>query len=378
MQTSTNDLIIHIRKEIEANNGSISFDRFMELALYHSEQGYYCSENFMLGKEGDFITAPHISPLFAQCVAHQAIQVFPHLQQKNILELGAGLGQFACDFLNELNQQQSLPSHYYIYEISHRLRKKQQNLLQTKCPALYSRCIWLEKLPENFSGLVIANEVLDAFPVHTFRVENNSIKERCVAYEKDEFVWKLREPTSLLAEKAEAIRKQYHLENGYESEINLRLPTFMEELGRGFTQGLILFIDYGYGEEEYYHPERSHGSLTCFYQHKHHANPLICPGLQDITAHVNFTALIENAAANNFELAGFTTQAGFLFSLGLMDFVYAAEQQLSETDKFALHQAVKQLTMPTEMGERIKVMALSKGLDLDLPAFSLQDRRRDL
>lgn len=379
MTARSNTLTQLIREKIKKDNGLISFASFMELALYHPEFGYYNAEGFDLGQHGDFTTAPEISPLFAKCFSKQCQQLFHYLETGNILELGAGTGRFASDVLLELERLGCLPEHYYIYEISIRLREKQQSFLKSTCQNLFNRITWLDKLPENFVGIIIANEVLDALPVHCFRIENNGIKERCVAWNKDQFVWKITSPLSHeLTEKAMKIREQYEFYDCYESEINLRLPQFLQAVANALKQGVILFSDYGYGQRKYYHPERNKGTLTCFYQHRRHNNPLIYPGLQDITSHVNFTTVIESASESGCTLEGYTSQTAFLLACGLMELAAEEEKNLSPADEFKLHQAIKLLTLPTEMGERVKVMALGKNMDIPLLGFRLQDRRREL
>lgn len=367
-----------IRQEIATHGGPISFARFMELALYHPDYGYYNNPNFTLGSKGDFTTSPEISPLFAQCFAAQCLQIFKHIKTKIILELGAGTGRLAADLLLSLSQTNDI-EHYYIYEISPNLRKKQKELIQLSCPELLDRVTWINQLPKNFSGIIIANEVLDALPVHCFNIDNNQAKERCVSWEENQFTWKnIHSNTANFSKYINKILHEHIFSHEYESEIHINLAEFVKSISQCLTHGVILFADYGYGEREYYHPERHHGTLTCFYKHRRHANPLIYPGLQDITAHVNFTHVIEIAAENGCQLAGYTSQAAFLLSCGLMNFAAAAENNLSSADQFKLHQAIKLLTLPTEMGEVIKIMALSKNIDLSLIGFTLQDRRRDL
>lgn len=363
--------------------GMISFSAFMENALYHPAYGYYNASTFTLGKKGDFTTAPIISPLFAQCFAEQCRQFFLFAGTHDILEIGAGTGQFAKSLLDALEKSNSLPSHYYIYEISPHLKKVQQAYLRSNCPASASRVIWLDQLPVDFKGIVFANEVLDALPFDCFSIHQDKMMERCVTWEKNQFSWHLTEPrTPGLAQLANKIQAQYHLDEGYESEINLTLPNFLTAITNALKEGIILFADYGYGQREYYHPERRLGTLTCFYQHHHHHNPLILPGLQDITAHVDFTQVAEYGAGNGCTLMGYTTQAAFLLSLGLIEMAAEKKTQiLSAADEFELHQAIKVLTFPTEMGDRVKLIAFSKGISEDMPplvGFKQQDRRRDL
>ncbi|MBX3708261.1 MAG: SAM-dependent methyltransferase [Gammaproteobacteria bacterium] len=368
-----------IRQEIEEQGQPISFATFMERALYHPEFGYYNADTFDLGKNGDFTTAPEISSLFAQCLGKQLQQISHKIGTTNILELGAGTGKLAYDLLSALDKNACLPDHYYIYEISLGLRKKQQAFLQAKCPNYFPRIHWLDTLPRHFVGTIIANEVLDALPITCFRIENDDIKERCISWEKKGFAWQVTTPANkLLIKNVSKLCELYSLLPGYESEINLSQQTFIQSVSTSLAQGVLLLIDYGYGQREYYHPERSHGTLSCFYQHTRHHDPLILPGLQDITAHIDFTHLVETAMDYGFSLTGYTSQAAFLLACGLMDLAAEQEKNLSPTDAFHLHHAVKLLTMPTEMGERIKVMALSKNIELSLLGFELYDRRRDL
>jgi SAM-dependent MidA family methyltransferase len=379
MTTGSDQLSLCIREEIEREGGVISFARYMELALYHPDYGYYNSPEFNLGKEGDFTTASEISPLFAQCFAHQCQQIMHSLSTPSLLELGAGSGRFAGDLLRELKKLDDLPNYYYIYEISPHLRKKQALTLQAEYADVLHCVVWLEALPHNFKGIIIANEVLDALPVHCFHIGNSVINERGVGWANNQFNWQLREPfTPELGEKVLQLQKDYPLAEGYESEINLYLIRFIQLLTSSLDQGMIIFSDYGYGRREYYHPERRHGTLTCFYQHRRHDNPFVLPGIQDITAHVDFTSVIEVAVENGCDLAGYTTQAAFLLDCGLMRLVLDQEKDLSEKNKFNLHHAVKLLTMPMEMGERIKIMALNKKIDLSLCGFRSRNRSREL
>ncbi len=368
-----------IRQEMHKQGGSLSFATFMEFALYHPMFGYYNADTFNIGKHGDFTTAAEISPLYAHCFARAVLPILIHLKQHTLLEIGAGSGLFAHDLLRELDNRGLALNHYYIYEISPNLRKQQQDFLRSTCPDFFPFITWLDTMPAHFTGTIIANEVLDALPVHCFRIEGIAPKEKCVTWKKNEFVWTLCEPTTPeLTAKAKQLRECYALENGYESEINLNLKPFIHSITQTLSKGIILFADYGYGRQEYYHPERRQGTLTCFYQHRHHHNPLIMPGLQDITAHVDFTRVAEQAVENHCSLAGYTSQAAFLLACGLMDMAVEKEKNLSPSDEFQLHQSIKLLTLPSEMGERIKIMALAKNMELSLLGFGLQDRRRDL
>lgn len=376
--TMSKSLLINlIQQTILKNNGIISFAEYMGLVLYHLD-GYYNSPQFTIGKDGDFTTAPHISPLFAQCFANQCLTLFNQLDQGDILECGAGTGQFACDLLLALDQLGCPPEHYYIYEICPRLREKQAAFIKTTCPLLFERVKWLTDLPNKISGIVIANEVLDALPTHCFAVHQGTIKERAVTLQGEQFAWQLSAPLSdAFVEQARLLHQRLVFAENYQSEINLAVLQFVKTLTSRLVQGVIFFVDYGYGEREFYHPLRNQGTLTCFHQHQSHADPFQFVGEQDITSHVNFTQVIEEAAKEGCELAGFTSQAAFLLGSDLIKLASKMEQNLSAKEAVNFHRAIKQLTFPTEMGERIKVMALSKHKKVNLMGFE-QDRSREL
>lgn len=367
-----------IKEAIHNHNGFLPFNRYMDLALYHPESGYYNGTSFTLGKDGDFTTAPELSPIFAKTLANYIGAVFQQLSQSSLLELGAGTGRFAGDCLTVLQTLGYLPETYFIYEPSAGLRVKQQHFLAAHYPTQYHRIQWIDTLPGEFQGVIFANEVLDALPVSCFRIDEQGISERGVTWKNDKFIWAYRPAASILLKQAAIRQQRCSLPAGYESEINLSMPSLVKAVAACLSNGVILFADYGYGQDEYYHPARNDGTLTCFYKHQHHKDPLILPGLQDITAHVDFTYLAETGIENDLSLAGFTTQAGFLLENGITELVATEESMLNQTATFTLHQAVKTLTMPMEMGERIKIMAFSRQFNYPLPGFHLQDRRRDL
>ncbi len=371
--------LIQKLKERISTEGPISFADYMGTALYHPELGYYNAPEFNLGKSGDFTTAPEISPLFAACLANQCAQILQETPSGDILELGAGSGRLAYDLLIALEKTGDLPHHYYILEISPTLRSQQKTFLLTHCPHLADRVSWIDTPPTHFKGVILANEVLDALPIHRVQMTETSATEQCIGLENDQLVLAYKDITTAgLLKQALHLKEQYQLPAGYTTEINLNALDLTQTLCHALTQGLILFIDYGYGQFEYYHPARAQGTLTCFYQHHHHDQPLCYPGLQDLTAHVDFTSIIDKASDSGCELAGYTSQAAFLLSAGLMDAVSRAEAGRDPAGLFALHQEVKLLTMPTEMGDIIKVMGLSKNISIDPIGFQLQDRRRDL
>lgn len=368
-----------IRQEIERSGGYISFARYMELALYAPGLGYYSAGARKFGEKGDFVTAPEISPLFAKCVAKQCQPILAAISHGDILELGAGSGIFAKDLLIELEKLHALPNNYFILEISAELRERQQQFLQTHCPHLVSRIHWLDTLPINgISGIIFANEVMDAMPVHCFRIDENEITERCVTWDKDKFSWHMATPTTPeLISRVKAIQEECALAIGYESEVNLMLTAWIATLVNTLKEGVILLFDYGYARHEYYHPDRYQGTLMCYYQHHRHDDPFSLVGLQDMTAHVDFTAVIESATNHGATLAGFTTQASFLLACGLLELA-SNEKTLFSAEHFQQNQAIKRLTLPSQMGELIKVMGLANNFDLPLLGFSLHDRRRDL
>jgi SAM-dependent MidA family methyltransferase len=357
-----------------ANHGAISFARFMELALYAPGLGYYSAGAHKFGAEGDFITAPELSSLFAQCLARQCTQVLKFLKGGDILEFGAGSGKLAADVLLSLAEQEALPEHYYILEISADLRQRQQQYLAQHIPQWSNRVIWLETLPTTFRGVILANEVLDAMPVHRFKIQAE-IQEYFVDFEQDAFVWRLLKATNpRLLQRLEKL--DIALTAGYESELSVAIAPWLKSISAFLQQGLILLIDYGFPRHEYYHLQRDSGTLMCHYQHRAHDNPLILPGLQDITAHVDFTHIAETADELNFEVAGFTNQAHFLLSCGLMELPALTTDDPNQ--QWKVSQQIKILTLPSEMGELFKTMALSRDLPITLLGFTLSDLRNRL
>ncbi|ADJ27026.1 class I SAM-dependent methyltransferase [Nitrosococcus watsonii] len=367
-----------IQTAIEQAGGQIPFARFMELALYAPGLGYYMTGLRKLGTSGDFITAPELSPLFARCIARQCQQIFEMLGTGNILEFGAGSGRLAADLLSELNLSGHLPERYFILELSADLRHRQQETLYQRVPLLAPRVNWLDRLPDSIDGLVIANEVCDAMPAHCFQLENRHDWERYVGYEKDKFVWK-KGPLShsLLKDRIAKIRLLLKHVNNYESEINLAMEGWTTEVAHRLQKGMLLIIDYGFPRHEYYHPERVMGTLMCHYRHQAHPNPLILTGLQDITTHVDFTALAEAGYSSGLRVAGYCTQADFLLACGL-DKLAAAEIAAGGKQALETSQQIKRLVLPSEMGELFKALALTRGINQPLLGFSLRDRRSRL
>lgn len=333
------------------HHGPMTFARYMEMALYHPALGYYRSPTPKFGMPGDFITAPISSPLFSRCLARYCIPLFKKTESI-VLEIGAGSGALLVDFLLELERLKSLPERYYILELSGYLRGCQRALIETRIPHLLDRIEWLQQWPVSpVSGVVIANELFDAMPVHRF-VIRDSIQEYYVTHDKGQLQWHVGSPSSaLLVEQLTGYDIEFP--EGYSSEINLLITPWMHSLSSALKTSHLIFIDYGYKREAYYHPERSMGTLMCHFRHRAHDNPLIYPGIQDITAHVDFTLVAEAAIKSGFELASFKTQAQFLMDAGITELL-SEETDLNRQIAYASQ--VKQLLLPGQMGEAFKVI----------------------
>jgi len=360
-----------IQQDIAAQGGWIPFSRFMELALYAPGLGYYTAGALKFGEAGDFITAPELSPMFGRTVARQLIEVM-QTSTPQILELGAGSGKLALDILSELEKRDALPERYSILEVSADLRQRQQALIREKLPQLANRVHWLDTLPESISGVVIGNEILDALPVHLLHWSGKHIRERGVSVNERHFTWQDREvgnPALL------AIAQSITVTNEYLSEVSPAVRGLISSLCERMDKGVLIFIDYGFGAREYYHPQRNRGTLMCHYRHHSHDDPFYLPGLQDITAHVDFTAVAEAAIDHGAHFLGYTSQAHFLINNGVMDFL----KEVSPEDVKAyapLSAQLQKLTSPAEMGELFKVIALGKGLNQPLAGFLRGDLSR--
>jgi SAM-dependent MidA family methyltransferase len=356
----------------------------MRLALYTPGMGYYCGGLKKFGKEGDFITAPEVSPFYSQCIARQVSDVLRHYESPKLLEFGAGSGVMAVDLLLELERLDVLPEQYLILEVSAELRLRQHETIANKAPHLLERVVWLEALPEElFDGVVIANEVLDAMPVECFRVSGEDIESLVVEIDNGELVSSYIKADEVVVSKVRTIEERLKedgkgpLVDGYCSEYNPSIKPWLDSIYRVLNRGLVLLIDYGYPVGEYYHEERVTGTLMCHYQHRAHTNPLWYPGLQDITAFVDFTDVAYCAAEAGFDISGYTTQAAFLMASGL-DELYQLQASDDPKQQIVLSQQIKTLTLPSEMGERFKVMGLTKNFGEPLRGFAMQDLRNRL
>ena len=377
---SYSDALTHrVVTEIETVGGWIGFDRFMELALYAPGMGYYSGGARKFGAAGDFVTAPEISSAFSQAIAVQAAQILA-LSAPHIIEVGAGSGRLAADLLLELERRDALPERYEILDLSGELRERQRDTIAARAPHLLARVGWLNRLPESFDGLVLANELLDAMPVHLVLWENGrdgSILERGVTWENEAFVWQDRPAGGRVLERAQALAADYPLEPGYLSEICLASADWTASWANILGTGALLLIDYGFPRHEFYHPQRSSGTLMCHYRHHSHGEPFFLPGLQDITAHVDFTAIVEAGVEAGLDFLGYTTQATFLLNCGLTDILARtpAEDALRYLPQ---SQAAQKLISPAEMGDLFKVIALGKGIDETLIGFAQGDRSETL
>jgi len=354
------------------DDGPLPFDRFMEMALYAPGLGYYTAGREKIGAAGDFITAPEISFIFSHCVARQCQQV---LEQTggSILEFGAGSGIMAAHILDYLDKQNCLPESYLILDLSPDLKQRQQQTIENIVPHLINKVKWLTQLPEVIDGVVLGNEVLDAMPVSVFRKHRGQVEEQYVIGQKDELKVAWQPASALLQKAVNGIESDTGiLPEGYLSEVNLRLAGWLASVSGALRKGLLLLIDYGYSRLEYYRPDRSMGTLICHYQHRAHDDPLKLVGLQDITANVDFSGVKNAAEQVGFTIAGYTPQANFLMSLGIEELL-APYINVDQQDFIKLSQAVKVLMLPSEMGERFKVIGLSKGLDEQARGFSMRD-----
>ncbi|MFZ5483234.1 MAG: class I SAM-dependent methyltransferase [Pseudomonadota bacterium] len=367
-------LVRLIAEHIRASGGWISFADYMHLALYAPGLGYYSAGARKFGAQGDFVTAPELTPLFGEALATQVAQVL-RVCGGDVLELGAGSGRLAVDVLLALERMECVPQLYHILEVSPDLRQRQRALLAEAAGHLLGRVNWLDSLPEQITGVVLGNEVLDAMPVHLFGVRDGQLFERgCSLDAAGQCVWQDRPLTSgVLHESA----LQLPLSGGdYLSEINLAAPALVQSLSDRLVQGMILFIDYGFPRAEYYHHDRDQGTLVCHYRHRMHDDPLRAPGLTDITAHVDFTAVADAGLAAGLSVAGYTQQAHFLVNCGLLGLLEKLTPGSMPYLKAAAR--VNTLLQPSEMGELFKAMALTKGLDEPLIGFVQGDKRHTL
>jgi len=353
-----------------AANGPLSIAEYMESALFEPGIGYYSAGLSKLGSGGDFTTAPELGDVFARCLVHAMQPVIPQLDGGfSILEIGAGSGRLARDILTALTA--APPVQYLILERSADLRQRQQQQLSQLPGALRKRVVWLDQPPAGMRGVILANEVADALPVERFQIRSGTVLQQVVDVSNDGLVTAFRPAPKALENAVQALLQRLPdgLPDGYCSEINPWLGAWLESIVGGLECGAVLLADYGYPEREYYSPRRNSGTLRCFYRHRMHENPLLWPGLQDITASVNFTELARAGAASGLEFSGYTSQAGFLLDAGLEQ-VLSGMETLPEQQRLALSEQVKRLTLPGEMGERYQLLSFKRNLQVPLAGFT--------
>jgi SAM-dependent MidA family methyltransferase len=368
-----------IREHIAAASGWLSFERFMELALYAPGLGYYSAGSHKIGVGGDFVTAPEVSDLFSQCLARQCAQVLRACDHGEILELGAGSGRMAAALLAALAESDALPARYAILEVSADLAARQRERLGQLPAALRSRVVWLTRLPEHpIEGVIVANEVADALPCRRFLLAGGMVHELGVALAANGGFGEARVAADeafarTCRELCAAWPPPYP--QPYASEACLRLGPWIAALAASLGRGALLLIDYGLPRAQYYHPQRSHGTLRCHFRQHVHDDPYIHVGLQDITAWVDFTRVAEAATAADLAVAGFATQAAFLLATDIEELVARAPAGVTQA---RLAGEAQRLIMPGEMGEAFKVMALTRAWDAPLQGFTVQDLRHSL
>ncbi|MEC5384714.1 SAM-dependent methyltransferase [Uliginosibacterium sp. H3] len=375
-QAHSDALLAQLRHSITAADGWISFARYMEEALYTPGLGYYSGGSRKFGADGDFITAPEISPLYGSALAAQVAQVMS-LSARQLIEVGAGTGALAADLLTALEASDMLPERYDILELSGELRERQAQTLQARVPHLAARVRWLDALPASFEGCIVANEVLDVMPVHCLVWRNGECHERGVSLSDGQLVWAERELDARLATAVQALPVRIDGPDEYASEICLASRAWLAEWARSLQRGALLLIDYGYPQAEYYLPARSTGTLQCYYRHRAHTELLQWPGLNDITAFVDFTASAEAAYDAGLDVLGYTTQASFLVNCGVLQLLEKRGPS-DGADYLRAARALQRLIGPHEMGELFKVLAVGKGIGEPLLGFTRGDRTHAL
>jgi SAM-dependent MidA family methyltransferase len=362
----SHELAERIANEIGEAGGWIPFSRFMELALYAPGFGYYAAGSRKIGAEGDFVTAPELTPMFARCLAMQARQVLDHVGG-DVLELGPGTGVLAADLFEELKAQGAAPARYRLLEVSPELRERQRALIAGRHPGDIDRFEWIDRLPERIDGIVLANEVLDVLPCSLVHRSGAEILERGVVLTEAGFAWEdMALPDGELKRRAAAVIPPGDYD--YLTEVNLAGEALVRSVAAALGRGLALFIDYGFAQAEYYHPQRSTGTLRCHYRHRVHGDPFFLPGLQDVTAHVDFTAMARAAQSAGAEVVGYTTQAHFLISCGLAVMVSGGDPSMT-LSRLKVTSAVHRLISPAEMGELFKVLGIGRGVDWPLQGY---------
>jgi SAM-dependent MidA family methyltransferase len=365
----------HIHDRINSEGGCISFAEYMHTALYSPGLGYYSAGSTKFGADGDFVTAPEISSLFGHILARQCAPVLDATDGGSVLEFGAGSGKLAVDLLHKLSDLDALPDRYYIFEVSAELQERQEVFLAREIPEFVNKVSWLNQLPKQHNGVVIANEVLDALPVERFVRRKDHVAQLCVAADKDQFTILEREAPVVLASAVAAIESGLgrSLAEGYVSEVCLAATGWIDDLAEVLQEGVAFIFDYGVSQREYYAEDRSDGWLRCHFRHHAHNDALILPGIQDITSWVDFSSAATAAHEFGLDVAGYVTQAHFLINGGLADEL-SKITELPIATQLELSGQVKLLTLPGEMGESFKCLGLSRNWDTTLDSLAISDR----
>lgn len=349
-----------IIQAIHSNQGWISFDRFMEFALYDPEFGYYTGTLRKFGEKGDFVTASEISSFFAKTMCIQFEEIFLSLD-KNIIEIGAGSGKFALEVIQSLDSKKI--DHYFILEISHSLRKHQYELLIKNLPPhLFGKVQWIDQIPQEYNGIIFCNELLDALPIDLIKKSSGIPYQKGVALENDLFIWKDKAIKDL------SIYDHINLESlpdNYLAEDAIHIKSWINKISESISKGVVIIIDYGFNHSEYFHEQRSQGTLMCHFKHHAHDNPLIQVGIQDITSHVNFSYVAREASSKGLHINGFISQANFLINCGILDLLEKVNIEDSVLYMKSVSE-IQKLLSPSEMGDLFKVMTIEKNIDINL------------
>lgn len=355
----------NLAKEIKANQGWISFEDFFDFVMYKPGLGYYSAGAKKLGPSGDFTTSPEISRLFGKTVSNQVIALLNNFESPSIIEIGAGSGKLAYDIINNLINSKVDFDKYYILEVSADFIERQKQELSLLPDEAFEKVIWLDSILEApFEGIVIGNEVVDALPFKRFTVVDHKIQEIGVSIKNGQLTESTRDADKTLAEEVRLIEKALNrdFEQNYTSEIRLNIGQWLKGISSMLKSGAILFIDYGYSRQEYYAADRKNGSMICHFRNTAHENPFLNLGVQDISASVEFTLLAEKALEENLEVGLFTSQSDFLINGNILGELDKIED---DTLRMELTQEIKQLLMPSQMGQTFKCMMLYKNISLD-------------
>ncbi len=361
-----------IIQAIHSNQGWISFDRFMEFALYDPEFGYYTGNLRKFGEKGDFVTASEISSFFAKTMCIQFEEIFLSID-KNIIEIGAGSGKFALEVIQSLDSKKI--DHYFILEISHSLRKHQYELLIKNLPPhLFGKVQWIDKIPQEYNGIIFCNELLDALPIDLIKKSSGIPYQKGVGLENDLFIWKDKAIKDL--SKYDHINLE-SLPDNYLAEDAIHIKSWINNISESISKGVVIIIDYGFNHSEYFHEQRSQGTLMCHFKHHAHDNPLIQVGIQDITSHVNFSYVAREASSKGLHINGFISQANFLINCGILELL----EKVNIEDSLLYMKSVSEiqkLLSPSEMGDLFKVMTIEKNIDINLVGLKNNNKVKTL